>query len=48
VSDPWFTRLRGRSDFDALIERARVGYEAAIDAFKRADGERILGLTIAV
>jgi serine/threonine protein kinase/tetratricopeptide (TPR) repeat protein len=47
IGDPWFARLRGRPDFDALIERARMGYEASIEAFKRADGERILGVTIA-
>jgi eukaryotic-like serine/threonine-protein kinase len=47
ASDPWLAHMRGRADFEAILERARAGYEAAIDAFTSADGERLLGVTLA-
>ncbi|MGQ0735263.1 MAG: protein kinase domain-containing protein [Acidobacteriota bacterium] len=44
--DAWLDPLRGRADFDAVIARARTGYEAALDAFRNAGGERLLGVTV--
>jgi predicted Zn-dependent protease len=46
ATDPWLDVLRGRPEFDAALERARADYEAAIEEFRNADGERIIGVTL--
>jgi serine/threonine-protein kinase len=43
TTDPWLDRLRGHAAFDAALERARLGHEAALADFNAADGGRIIG-----
>ena len=40
---PALEPLRGRSEFDAVVEKARAGQRAAYDAFVAAGGVRLLG-----
>jgi TolB-like protein/predicted Ser/Thr protein kinase len=46
ATDPWLDPLRGDARFQAALARARERHEAAVAAFKSADGERILGVTV--
>ena len=39
-----FDALRGRADFDAIVADAEAGRRRALDAFRDAGGERLLGL----
>jgi TolB-like protein len=41
-SDPWLDPLRGNAEFAALTEEARRRYQAAIEAYVEAGGERLL------
>jgi TolB-like protein/tetratricopeptide (TPR) repeat protein len=43
-STPLLDSLRGTSDFARLLDIAREGHEAAVEAFTKADGHRLLGL----
>ena len=46
ASDPWLDPLRGGSDFEAAMERAQTGHEAALADFKAGGGEKILGVSL--
>ena len=43
-STPLLDPLRGQAEFAALLGQAREGHEAAVEAFTKADGHRLLGL----
>ena len=43
-STPLLDSLRGQAEFAALVGQAREGHEAAVEAFTKADGHRLLGL----
>jgi serine/threonine protein kinase/tetratricopeptide (TPR) repeat protein len=47
ATDEWLDPLRGRAEFDAALERARLGHAAALADFTSANGERILGVSLA-
>jgi tetratricopeptide (TPR) repeat protein len=42
-TDAWLDPLRGQSEFDAALARAKSAHEAAVAEFNAADGERIIG-----
>jgi serine/threonine protein kinase/tetratricopeptide (TPR) repeat protein len=44
--DPWLDNLRGRGAFEAAMLHAKQRSLQAIDAFKAADGERIVGVRV--
>jgi serine/threonine protein kinase len=44
VRDPWFDSLRGLPDFRNAVRRAEDLQREALDAFRAADGPRILGV----
>ena len=46
LRDPWLDNLRGLAAFDAVMSRARQRHLEAIDAFKTAGGERIIGVRV--
>jgi TolB-like protein/tetratricopeptide (TPR) repeat protein len=43
-STPLLDPLRGQAEFANLVGLAREGHEAAVEAFTKADGHRLLGL----
>lgn len=47
ATDPWLDSLRGDARFNAILLRAKDRHEAAAAAFREADGERILGVSVA-
>jgi len=42
--DPWFERLRHRSDFREILRRAEASHREAAACFVREGGDRLLGL----
>ncbi len=44
-NDPWLVPLRGQPTFDAAVERARSGHLDALQTFRTARGETLLGVT---
>ena len=42
--DPWLDAVRGEPGFDAIVEQATARIHAAREAFRQADGDRVLGL----
>ena len=46
TSDPWLANLRGRDAFEAAVDVARRGHQDAVAAFKKAGGERIVGIRL--
>jgi TolB-like protein len=42
--DPWFDALRTMSDFTHLVRRAEESQRQALEAFRAADGPRVLGV----
>jgi eukaryotic-like serine/threonine-protein kinase len=44
ATDPWLGVLRGQDAFEAVMRRARERHEAAVVAFKDANGPRIVGI----
>ena len=42
--DPWLDAIRGEPGFDVIVEQATARIRAAREAFRQADGDRILGL----
>jgi hypothetical protein len=43
-STPALDPLRGQPEFPTLLAQAREGHDAAVEAFTKADGHRLLGL----
>jgi serine/threonine protein kinase/tetratricopeptide (TPR) repeat protein len=46
--DKWLDNLRGREAFEAAMVRAKERHLEAINAFKVANGERIVGVRVAI
>jgi serine/threonine-protein kinase len=46
VSDPWLDKLRDIEEFQEVMGRAKQRYGEAVEAFKSAGGERIVGVRI--
>ena len=44
ATDSWLDSLRGRPEFDAAMETARLAHAAAVEEFEASDGPRIVGL----
>jgi serine/threonine protein kinase len=42
--DSWLDNLRGRESFEAIMARAKARHAEAVQAFKAAGGERIIGV----
>ena len=42
--DPWLAALRGRPEFEVLIERAEAGHREAARVFREVGGEALLGV----
>jgi hypothetical protein len=42
--DPWLDPLRGNAEFREITRLAEAKYRDALEAFIRADGNRVLGL----
>lgn len=44
LRDPWFTALQGEPRFQALVQEAEDGRREAVEEYRRAGGERLLGV----
>jgi hypothetical protein len=44
VQDPWFDSVRADTDFIRILRRAEDQNAAAVDAFAKVGGERLLGV----